>query len=98
LDSKIENISGPGWCPTGKKALKKMQISRARGGKGKLAKTLAKCGRGRPGLQFLLNLERPATSEEELEFSGPDQFCFVCWPVQSAVKHPLLLAAPRLFK
>jgi hypothetical protein len=41
-----------------KKAFKKMQISRARGGKGKMAKKLAKCGRGRARLQVLLKLKQ----------------------------------------
>jgi hypothetical protein len=35
-----------------------MQISRARGSKGKLAKILAKCGRGRAGLRVLLKLKQ----------------------------------------
>jgi hypothetical protein len=35
-----------------------MQISRARGGKGKLAKILAKCGRGRAGLRIVLKLKQ----------------------------------------
>jgi hypothetical protein len=35
-----------------------MQISRGRGGKGKMAKILAKCGRGRAGLQVLLKFKQ----------------------------------------
>jgi hypothetical protein len=51
-----EKNSGPGLLA--KKAIKEMQISRARGGKGKLAKILAKCGRGTAGLRVLVKLKQ----------------------------------------
>jgi hypothetical protein len=53
----VKKESGPG-LHLAKEGLKRMQISRARGGKGELAKKLAKCGRGRAGLRGLLKLKQ----------------------------------------